>query len=420
MRNPPWSYVTIDLKSAAVFFTAVGVTYFLSNSISFSLWFFFVAMQVWRMVVGSYTGDPGAYGSNGGTEQHIGGVIAFAGSFLWVGRKHWRLVVAQAFRDPKPGEHRGRYLSYRIAFWGLAACFAVMVGWLWLAGCTLPGAVVVVALLLGLYMVITRIIAESGLMHGQLMVPVNYPWVLASTYGFTLVPLKTFFFSSMLQSVHFDFREVAPVYASHGMKILDQTAFGGRDSADDGKAARRAGTKMVGLLMLALLVGYVTSFGSTLWMEYKYSLTLDTHSIQPNIFGAMDTPREKLVDATVQYSRRAYYPQQKPAANLLFGFLLVTGLSVMRLRFAWWPLHPIGFLMLYTYPVSKLWLSIFIGWLAKNLILRFGGTRLYTSAKPFFLGLIVGESAAAGLWLVVGIVRCGFGMSDHAVNILPG
>ena len=52
MSNPPWSYVSNEFKGAAVFFTAVGVTYFLSNSIAFSLWFFFVAMQIWRMIVG--------------------------------------------------------------------------------------------------------------------------------------------------------------------------------------------------------------------------------------------------------------------------------------------------------------------------------------------------------------------------------
>jgi hypothetical protein len=421
MRNPPWSYVTPDLKGAAVFFTAVGVTYFLSNSIAFSLWFFFIAMQVWRMIVGSYTGDPGAYGTNGGMDQHIGGVLAFAGSFVWVGRKHWKMVIAQAFRRPKQGEPRGRYLSYPLAFWGLFACFVVMISWLWAAGCTLIGAIVMVTLLLTLFMVITRIIAESGLMHGQLQVPINYPWVMASTYGFPMIsPLKTFYFASMLQTVHFDFREVMPVYASHGMRIVDQAAFGNRDSMDDGKATRRAGLQLVGLLTLSLLVGYVVSFGSTLWTEYTYGWTLDTPGHMPNEWGALTVPRESLVDATVQYAKGAYHPQHRPLGNFLFGLVFVSGLSVLRLRFAWWPLHPIGFLMLYTNPVSKLWLSILIGWMAKNLILRFGGTRFYTGAKPFFLGLIVGESAAAGLWLVVGIVRSSLNLPYHAVNILPG
>jgi hypothetical protein len=76
--------------------------------------------------------------------------------------------------------------------------------------------------------------------------------------------------------------------------------------------------------------------------------------------------------------------------------------------------------MLYTYPTNKLWLSIFIGWLAKNLILRFGGTKMYTAAKPFFLGLIVGESAAAGFWLAMGILLSAMNLPYKAVNIMPG
>ena len=30
-----------------------------------------------------------------------------------------------------------------------------------------------------------------------------------------------------------------------------------------------------------------------------------------------------------------------------------------------------------------------IGWLAKVLIMRFGGSRIYTNAKPFFIGIIL-------------------------------
>ena len=429
MSNPPWSYVMGDFKGAAVFFTAVGVTYFLSNSIAFSLWFFFVALQVWRMIVGSTTGDPNSYGTAGGFDQHFGGITAFVGSVLWVGRRHWRLVVAQAFRGHRPGEPAGRYLPYPTAFWGLVGCCTVMVAWLWLAGCTLLGAAVIVAMVVVLFMVITRIIAESGLMHGQLQVPITSPWTLAAAYGHPLIsPLKTFYFASTVQATQFDFREPVPVYASHGLKVIDQTAYGGTDGGEEGggdsehdtPAARRTGRHIMALLAVALLVGYVVSFGSTLWVEYRYAWTLDTPGHVPNEWGVFVSPQAKLVDATLDYARGRYRPPVSPATNFAFGFTLVTALSILRLRFAWWPLHPIGYLMLYTYPGTHLWLSILIGWLAKNLILRFGGPKLYTDAKPFFLGLIVGESAAAAFWLVLGIVLSGMGLPYHAVNIMPG
>ena len=425
MSNPPWSYVQGDFKGAAVFFTAVGVTYFLSNSIAFSLWFFFVALQVWRMIVGTTTGDPTAYGTAGGLDQHIGGVAAFVVSVLWVGRRHWRLVIAQAWRGHRPGEPNGRYLSYRAATFGLLGCLTVMIAWLWLAGCTLVGAVVVVLTVVTLFMVITRIIAESGLMHGQLLVPVTTPWTLAAAYGHPmLAPLKTFFIASTVQATQFDFREPVPVYATHGLKVIDQTAYGGHDndadSEHDTPAARRTGRRVLAMLGVALLVGYLVSFGSTLWVEYRYAWTLDTPGHAVNDWGTFVSPQQKLVDATETYARGRYRPPVSPAGHIAFGFALTSVLSALRLRFAWWPLHPIGYLMLYTYPGTHLWLSVFLGWLAKNLVLRFGGPKLYTDAKPFFLGLIVGESAAAAFWLVLGIGLNAAGLPYRAVNIMPG
>jgi len=95
-------------------------------------------------------------------------------------------------------------------------------------------------------------------------------------------------------------------------------------------------------------------------------------------------------------------------------------LALLRLRFAWWPLHPIGYLMLGTYPVQHLWFSILIGWIAKSLVLRFGGAKLYTDGKPLFFGLIVGESAAAGFWLLMGILLSGLHLPYRPVNIMPG
>ena len=41
--------------------------------------------------------------------------------------------------------------------------------------------------------------------------------------------------------------------------------------------------------------------------------------------------------------------------------------------------------------VSRAIASIFIGWLLKILILRYGGARLFRQVTPFFLGLIVGD-----------------------------
>ena len=288
-------------------------------------------------------------------------------------------------------------------------------------GATLFGSIVVVLLLVTLFGVITRIIAESGLVHGQLQVPLTHPWTIATEYHHALVsPNKTFFLASMMQQVNLDYREVMPVYATHGMKVLDTIGFRADDSSDDSPTDRRDGRRVIFAMALALFVAYFVSFGSTLWMEYKYAWTQDVSEKLPNQWGVIDSPRTNLVDEPMRYAKGDIKPDSSPAGNIIFGFALVASLAAMRLRFAAWPLHPIGFLMLYTYPGTHLWLSIMLGWLAKNLLLKFGGTRLYAGAKPFFLGLIVGEATAAGFWLLLGIGLSAFHVPYRPVNIMPG
>ena len=44
-------------------------------------------------------------------------------------------------------------------------------------------------------------------------------------------------------------------------------------------------------------------------------------------------------------------------------------------------------------------------WVAKTLILRYGGMRLYKQTVPFFLGLALGHFATAGIvWGIVGVL----------------
>ena len=122
---------------------------------------------------------------------------------------------------------------------------------------------------------------------------------------------KTFYFASLLQAVHFDFREPVGVYASHAIRVIDQAAFHSKDTDDDDHTTRRIGRQIIGLLMLALAVGYIVSFTSTLWVEYRYSWTLDTPGKPLNDFGTFDNTR-KLVDDTGPVQQRQLPPQLQP------------------------------------------------------------------------------------------------------------
>lgn len=420
LSEPPWVFLDSKIKDCSIVFCALGVTYFLPGPVAFSLWFFYILANVHRMWLGTFSGDPDNFRMQ--YSQHFGGVFAYALAIGWIGRKHWAMVVAQAFRGERPDEPRGHYLSYPMAFWGLVGCTAVMIVWLVLAGCTVFGAVVMALLLLLLFLIITRIIGESGLIHGQMQVSITKPWMLLTLAGWSRpVPLETHFVGSMVNAVHYDFREPLPVYASHAIKVLDQTAMHPVSAGTEVPSQRRVGRRIIALILLSLLIGYAVSFTSMLWTEYTHNITRDQSARHPiNEWGARDNPRDQILESNLQYSRGTYFPTHNVGGYIGFGFVFTAVLSWLKLLFTWWPLHPVGYLMVMTYPSAHLWFSIMLGWLIKTLIVRFGGARLYTSGKPCFLGLIVGESAAAGFWLVVGIVLSALDIPYRPVNIMPG
>ncbi len=289
--EPPWVYLDTKVKDCAIFFTALGVTYFVPSTVAFSLWFFYILANVHRMFLGTFTGDPDNFPRQ--YSQHFGGVFAYAMMIAWIGRQHWRLVIRQAFRGPRSDEPHGKYLSYPTAFWGFIGCTTVMIVWLMLAGCGLFGAVVMVLLLLLLFLVITRVIGESGLIHGQMQTSITKPWMLLSIAGWHKpVSLDTHFVGSLANSMHYDFREPLPVYASHSLKVVDQV-----QNTED----RKFGRRLIMLIMLALLVGYLVSFGSMLCTEYTYSVSRDQSARHPiKEWGARDNPRDQILESTLQ------------------------------------------------------------------------------------------------------------------------
>ena len=79
----------------------------------------------------------------------------------------------------------------------------------------------------------------------------------------------------------------------------------------------------------------------------------------------------------------------------------MVGLNFVRTRFLWWPLHPVGLALGLTHPIYRVWFSIFIAWMFKAFILKYGGPKLYRMLRPFFLGLILGGFSSAGVWLLI-------------------
>jgi hypothetical protein len=93
----------------------------------------------------------------------------------------------------------------------------------------------------------------------------------------------------------------------------------------------------------------------------------------------------------------------------------VMGLLIfMRYRFLWFPVHYLGFPINDTWIMANAWFSIFLGWLVKLIVLRWGGHRLYINLRPLFLGFILGNITCAGVWLIIDAIT---GMKGNMVPI---
>jgi hypothetical protein len=89
------------------------------------------------------------------------------------------------------------------------------------------------------------------------------------------------------------------------------------------------------------------------------------------------------------------------------GAVMAVVLGAMRLRFYWWPFHPIGYLAANCWGWNWYLTPFVLGWLGKVLVVRYGGLRLYRQTVPLAVGLIVGDMLNRGLWVMVALVTRG-------------
>jgi hypothetical protein len=110
--------------------------------------------------------------------------------------------------------------------------------------------------------------------------------------------------------------------------------------------------------------------------------------------------------------------QDSFVTNWLWTFIgaaVTWGLVVARMRFAWFPLHPLGYIMWAPYVMYAFWFSIFLGWLFKVVIMHFGGADTYRRLIPAFLGLTLGDVT---MILLINGIDMWQGRTGH--QLMPG
>lgn len=388
----PWS--EFNLETASVYFSMVGLTFLLTTEVSFSLWFFFVLYHlsfVWVAWLGAAgTGFFGNWGQRIGVLEASGGILLMAGFMLWSARASltsWSRRV-RAGTD-LPGED---LLSPRMTAVLLAVGLAGMVLFVVAHGAQWWAAALGMLLYAAVILFLTRLVVEAGMLLIGVEA-IGYEFLRDTFPASWLTPGTLTTFVQLRGGVMSDLRELLMPYLMNGIRLC----------AHSGRHARR----LLGLFALTVGLSLIAASYARITTAYKYGAVLMDNSynagwqqvLYPNLVKILKTP-----DATAWITAGSLNLIPAGVAHVLVGAMLTLGMLVMRARFLWWPLDPIGFLVCGSWPITEIWFSVFLGWLAKSAVMTFGGTRAYRRILPFFLGLALGQAVIATVWTFVSFI----------------
>lgn len=407
VRFSHWSF-----QSQTVYFTIIGLMFFVRSRIAFSLWFFYILSNLWRISVGMQSLDISEAQT---TDQIMGAVTVMSIWIIWVARQ----MLADTLRSFVRGVRDADQRTERLCAAMLLVCLVTLVTWLTLAGVSFVGALWITGAMTAMYLVLARVISETGLLYVLLPIEPQRLWlyIVPTAPGATAgrTTLSTYFFSSAVGNMlcH-DTRQALPGYASTASKLADEA----------GPTSYRQRVGLIGLLFATILLAYVAGGASTLYVRYNYDTTMDSRGVMldtGNNWGSLVMPRDRTMSWTRDYTPPLTGTAENHSriGNFTAGAFITASLGVLRARFAGWPLDPIGYLLCWTWGVQVIWFSIFLGWLAKQVTLYLGGGGALSKMRPVFIGLVIGETLAVVFWLVFSFVRAMLGKEYIFVQILP-
>jgi hypothetical protein len=383
------TYVIINLS-----YTILGFSYLVNLDVSLSLWLFHLLSRLETVLfsVFNYTipgGTPAQSGSSPmTTHQGMGGMIVLVIFMFWIARKHIGGILRIVF---KGGEEDRQF---RIAFVGVVLGLIFLGFWLWASG--LPYYVVPL-FLFGAFVIflgLTRIVAEGGVGFSRAQC-IPQPFVLygigsraLGTQGLVALGLTYTWVS--------DVRTIVMTSALHGFKMADSIEMDSRKIVRSSLIAA----------FLAFVISYFTIIRTGYWFGgLNAQKTWFFHSLPVVVAQEITTKLQQPVGIDTIIPRWMF-------TGIGAGFM---GLLIfMRYRFLWFPIHYLGFPINDTWIMANAWFSIFLGWLVKLVALRWGGVRTYRSLRPLFLGLILGNIACAGMWLIIDAIT---GVKGNVVHI---
>ncbi|MCS7034405.1 MAG: hypothetical protein NZ561_10510, partial [Phycisphaerae bacterium] len=241
LSEAPFDKLPWDIKRGTVFFTFVGVTYFIQSRVAFSLWSIWVVTQLLTMQTRVLGGDIPLVAWR---DQHLGACVMYVAGMLWLGRMFWWRVL-RSFRGGDPA-----VAIERRAMVGLAAGVSLLVGWLMLTGAGPWMTLLAVSIILVAHLSTARVVAETGLPFIRTLV---WPQQVFTNFPARSIDARDVFLVGMATSNGvYSNRESALSFSQHALRVCEGVQLLPRE-------ARKVAAVIVWALLLALVVGVPAS-----------------------------------------------------------------------------------------------------------------------------------------------------------------
>ena len=311
--------------------------------------------------------------------QGFGALCVIVPWSLWMAREHLRNVFRKAWTNTSEVDDSGEFLSYRTAVIGLVGSGLFIVAWCVSSGMSVFVTLVFFALVIIIWLGITRFSIEGGLISSR---TIQAQFVTYRLLGVEKIPPQGLVGFALTETWH------------HDIKTILLT-----DLANASYLFRNFRSERVRLVIaIGLAIGIVVC-GSA---YYQVSSSYETGAF--NYGGIYGPYVQSTFDTITNLIRDPYSLKRERALISLIGAATTTVVLILRYVYPSFPLHPIGFAASTAYPVNRIVFSFFWAWLAKSIILRVGGIAAYRRGSNFFLGMMMGYFVGVGVSFVVDLI----------------
>jgi len=373
-----------------LFWPVIGVSFFANKEVIFSLLFFtFIGTLAtgWLQRVGI---DVGA-GAQPMQWLNTGALAVMVVWFLWQARAHLASAARRALGRQDSDDDTGELLSYRTAYLMLLGGVLYMILWMHHTGMSVAVGVALLIITTIIYLGIARLSFEAGVLHVN--APLHAADVIVDAVGSANISHGSL---AGLSQQYWRFVNVKSLFLAtfgHAGALTQQT-----------HVPRRRTAVVIGITaMLTTIVA--------IWYTMHLGFALGGYNFQDWVFR---TGGEQPFAALMKWLTDPKPADFRRLSFLGIGASLMAVFTALRYMFTWWPLHPIGLAICFSYHIQHSFLSFLIAWIAKSLTLRLGGISLYRRTVPLFIGIIVGAFIGTGICFIVDTIW--FPLAGHVVE----